>query len=115
MADPPNEYRTLRTINTLLISGTGCSISAKARKKTKKKKEGKREDIMGNYVDMLNSSYSPQQWVPLNWVNYVKGQWGSLLNKSLLSEKVHTLCDCGGKTINIFCMNSVIHFEGVLF
>ena len=88
MVSLPNEYRTLRTINTLLISGTGCSISAKARKKTKKKKEDKREEIMGNYVDMLNSSYSPQQWVPLNWVNYVKGQWGNLLNKSLFTHFV---------------------------
>ena len=75
MAGPPNKYRTLRTINTLLISGTGFSIAAKA----KKKKEDKREEIMGNYVDMLNSSYSPQQWVPPNWVNNVKGQqWESL-------------------------------------
>ena len=76
MAGTPNKYRTLRTINTLLISGAGFSIAGKARKKTKKKKEDKREEIMGNYVDMLNSSYSPQQWVPTNWVNYVKGQRG---------------------------------------
>ena len=46
MAGPPNEYRTLRTINTLLLRGTGFSIAAKARKKTtrrkktRKKKEG---------------------------------------------------------------------------
>ena len=74
MAGPPNEYRTLRAINTLLISGAGFSI---ARKKTIKKKEDKKEDIMGNHVDMLNSSYSPQQGVPPNWAIYVKGQWGS--------------------------------------
>ena len=53
--------------------------------------------------------------MPPNWVNYVKGQSGSLLNKSLLSEKVHTLCECGEKTTNIFYKNSVIHFEGFLF
>ena len=46
MAGPPNEYRTLRTINTLLLSGIGFSIAVKARKKTtrrkktRKKKEG---------------------------------------------------------------------------
>ena len=46
MAGPPNEYRTLRTINTLLLSGAGFSIAVKARKKTtrrkktRKKKEG---------------------------------------------------------------------------
>ena len=46
MAGPPNEYRTLRTINTFLISDAGFSIAAKARKKkyrrykTRKKKEG---------------------------------------------------------------------------
>ena len=46
MAGPPNEYRTLSTINTLLLRGTGFSIAAKARKKTtrrkntRKKKEG---------------------------------------------------------------------------
>ena len=46
MAGPPNEYRTLRTINTLLLRGTGFSIAVKARKKTtrrkktRKKKEG---------------------------------------------------------------------------
>ena len=45
MAGPPNEYRTLRTINTLLISGAGFSIAAKARKKTIKKKEDKTEEI----------------------------------------------------------------------
>ena len=46
MAGPPNEYRTLRTINTLLLRGAGFSIAAKTRKKTtrrkktRKKKEG---------------------------------------------------------------------------
>ena len=46
MAGPPNEYRTLRTINTLLLRGAGFSIAEKARKKTtrrkktRKKKEG---------------------------------------------------------------------------
>ena len=46
MAGPPNEYRTLRTINTLLLRGAGFSIAVKARKKTtrrkktRKKKEG---------------------------------------------------------------------------
>ena len=33
MAGPPNEYRTLRTINTFLISGAGFSIAEKAREK----------------------------------------------------------------------------------
>ena len=44
MAGPPNEYRTLRTINTLLLSGAGFSIAVKARKKTTKKKEDKKEE-----------------------------------------------------------------------
>ena len=44
MAGPPNEYRTLRTINTFLISGAGFSIAAKTRKKIIKKKEDKKED-----------------------------------------------------------------------
>ena len=44
MAGPPNEYRTLRTINTFLISGAGFSIATKARKKTMKKKEDKKQD-----------------------------------------------------------------------
>ena len=47
MAGPPNEYRTLRTINTFLISGAGFSIAAKTRKKTIKKKEDKKEETMG--------------------------------------------------------------------
>ena len=59
MAVPQNEYWILRTINTLLISGAGFSIAVKARNKTIKKKEDKREEIMGNHVDMLNRSYSP--------------------------------------------------------
>ena len=41
MASPPNEYRTLRTINTLLISGAGFSIAAKTRKKYEDKREEK--------------------------------------------------------------------------
>ena len=41
MAGPPNEYRTLRTINTLLISGAGFSIAVKTRKKYEDKKEEK--------------------------------------------------------------------------
>ena len=77
MAGPPNEYRTLRAINILLISGAGFSIAVKARKKTIKKKEDKREEIIGNYVDMLNKSYSPQQRFQPNWVNFVKDQSGS--------------------------------------
>ena len=46
MSGPPNEYRTLRTINILLLRGAGFSIAVKARKKTtrrkktRKKKEG---------------------------------------------------------------------------
>ena len=43
MAGPPNEYRTLRTINTFLISGTGFSIAVKTRKKIIKKKEDKKK------------------------------------------------------------------------
>ena len=39
---------------------------------------------------------------------------GELTNKSLLSEIVRKLCDCGGNTINIFDKHSVIHFEEVL-
>ena len=45
MAGPPNEYRTLRTINTLLISGAGFSIAVKTRKKYEDKKEDKKEEI----------------------------------------------------------------------
>ena len=41
MASPPNEYRTLRTINTFIISGAGFSIATKARKKTMKKTRNK--------------------------------------------------------------------------
>ena len=44
MAGPPNEYRTLRTINTFLISGAGFSIAAKTRKKTRQKKVDKTEE-----------------------------------------------------------------------
>ena len=44
MAGPPNEYRTLRTINTFLISGAGFSVAGKTRKKTIKKKEDKTEE-----------------------------------------------------------------------
>ena len=40
MAGPPNEYRTLRTINTLLLRGAGFSIAAKTRKKTTRRKMG---------------------------------------------------------------------------
>ena len=46
MAGPPNEYRTLRAIKTLLLRGAGFSIALKVRKKTtrrkktRKKKEG---------------------------------------------------------------------------
>ena len=39
MAGPPNEYRTLRTINTLLLRGAGFSIAAKTRKKTTRRKK----------------------------------------------------------------------------
>ena len=49
MAGPPNEYRTLRTINTLLLRGAGFSIAAKARKKTtrRKKTRMKKEGMVG--------------------------------------------------------------------
>ena len=43
MAGPPNEYRTLRTINTLLISGEGFSIAVKTRKKYEDNKEERRQ------------------------------------------------------------------------
>ena len=43
MAGPPNEYRTLRTINTFLISGAGFSIAAKARKKTTRRKKTRKK------------------------------------------------------------------------
>ena len=43
MAGPPNEYRTLRTINTLLLSGTGFSIAVKARKKTTRRKKTRKK------------------------------------------------------------------------
>ena len=39
----------------------------KARKNTIKKKEDKREEIMGNHVDMLDKSYSPQKRFQPNW------------------------------------------------
>ena len=58
MASPPNEYRTLWTMNILLISGKGFSIAGKAKKKTIKRKEDKREEISRKNVDMLNRSYS---------------------------------------------------------
>ena len=47
MAGPPNEYRTLRTINIFLISGAGFSIAVNTRKKIIKKKEDKKEETMG--------------------------------------------------------------------
>ena len=52
MAGPPNEYRTLRTINTFLISGAGFSIAAKARKKTtrRKKTRKKKEGIVDVHI-----------------------------------------------------------------
>ena len=43
MAGPPNEYRTLRTINTLLLRGAGFSIAAKTRKKTTRRKETRKK------------------------------------------------------------------------
>ena len=51
MAGPPNEYRTLRTINTLLLRGAGFSIAVKARKKTtrRKKTRKKKEGIADLY------------------------------------------------------------------
>ena len=45
MTRPPNEYRTLRTMNSLLISCAGFSIAAKTRKKYEDKKEDKKEEI----------------------------------------------------------------------
>ena len=74
MAGPQNEYRTLRTNNIHLISVAGFDITVKERKKTIKKKEDKREEIMGNFVDMLNKNHSPQQKFQPNWVKIVKGQ-----------------------------------------
>ena len=47
MASPTNEYRTLGTINTFLISVAGFSVTAKTRKTTIKKKEDKKEETMG--------------------------------------------------------------------
>ena len=49
MSGPPNEYRILRTINTLLISSAGLSVAAKARKNKIKKKEVNKKEIMGNH------------------------------------------------------------------
>ena len=47
MASPPNEYKTLRTINTLLLRGAGFSIAVKTRKKTtRRKKTRKKKDRM---------------------------------------------------------------------
>ena len=43
MGGPPNEYRTLRTINTFVISGAGFSIAAKTRKKYEDNKEERRQ------------------------------------------------------------------------
>ena len=52
MASPPNEYRTLRTINTFLLSSTGFSIAVKARKKTtrRKKTRKKKEGIVDVHI-----------------------------------------------------------------
>ena len=50
MAGPPNEYRTLRTINTLLLRGAGFSIAAKARKKTTRRKKTRKKK--GGMVDL---------------------------------------------------------------
>ena len=44
MAGPGNECRTLRTINTILVSGAGFSIAVRARKKTIKKEEDRRQE-----------------------------------------------------------------------
>ena len=43
MAGPPNEYRTLRTINTFLISGAGFCIAEKTRKKYEDNKDERRQ------------------------------------------------------------------------
>ena len=43
MAGPPNEYTTLRTINTFLISGAGFIIAVKTRKKYEDNKEERRK------------------------------------------------------------------------
>ena len=43
MAGPSNEYRTLRTIDTLLLRGAGFSIAAKARKKTTRRKKTRKK------------------------------------------------------------------------
>ena len=48
MAGPPNEYRTLRTINTLLLRGAGFSIAAKARKKYEDDEEERRQERRNN-------------------------------------------------------------------
>ena len=60
MAGPPNEYRTLRTINTLLLRGAGFSIAAKTRKKTtrrkktRKKKQWEGSALFGIMVERLH-------------------------------------------------------------
>ena len=60
MAGPPNEYRTLRTINTLLLRGAGFSIAVKTRKKTtrRKKTRKKKEGMMDvhRYCDIFVDS-----------------------------------------------------------
>ena len=52
MASPPNEYRTLRTINILLISGVGFSIVAKARsRKMEDRRQERRKKGKLQYMD----------------------------------------------------------------
>ena len=54
MAGPPNEYRTLRTINTILLRGAGFSIAAKARKKTTRRQERRKK---GRWIYIDNVIY----------------------------------------------------------
>ena len=54
MAGLPKEYRTLRTINTLLLRGAGFSIAAKTRKKTtRKRRQERRKKGWWMYIDSV--------------------------------------------------------------
>ena len=74
MAGPPNEYRTLRTINTLLLRGTGFSIAAKARKKTTRKRRQERR--------------KKEWWMCIDIVIYLLIQYVSFLPKKKLYKFV---------------------------
>ena len=64
MAGPPNEYRTLKSINTFLLRGAGFSIAAKTRKKTtrrkktRKKKQREGSALFGFMVERLHLTYT---------------------------------------------------------